>query len=41
MATVGETMKNAMKGLPVEDFTPPSNAMLGAAHPHKLTFPSS
>ena len=41
MATVGETMKNVMKGLPVEGFTPPSNAMLGASHPHKLTFPNS
>jgi hypothetical protein len=30
-----------MKGLPVEHFTPPSNAMLGAPHPHKLTFPKT
>jgi hypothetical protein len=41
MATVGMTMKQAMQGLPVEGFTPPSGAMLGAAHPHKLTFPNS
>jgi membrane peptidoglycan carboxypeptidase len=32
MATVGQTMKHAMAGMPVEHFTPPSNAMLGAAH---------
>jgi membrane peptidoglycan carboxypeptidase len=39
MATVGESMYKAMNGLPVEHFTPPSNAMLGAAHPHKLNVP--
>lgn len=36
MATVGETMRLAMRGLPVLYFTPPSKAMLGAAHPHEL-----
>ena len=41
MATVAQTMRRAMKGLPVEHFTPPSNAMLGAPHPHNLTFPKT
>lgn len=35
-ATVATTMASAMRGLPVEYFTPPSSAMLGAAHPHEL-----
>jgi membrane peptidoglycan carboxypeptidase len=39
MATLGETMKKAVQGMPVQGFIPPSNAMLGAAHPHALTFP--
>lgn len=35
-ATVQQTLRQASKGLPVEHFTPPSRAMLGKAHPHKL-----
>jgi len=41
MATVGATMKNALKGMPKLHFTPPSNKMLGKAHPHKLVCPAS
>ncbi len=39
MATVGRTMHDAMEGMPVEGFTPPSNAMVGAAHPHEIVYP--
>ncbi len=33
---VAATLAAAMRGLPVEHFTPPTGAMLGKAHPHAL-----
>jgi membrane peptidoglycan carboxypeptidase len=35
-ASLADTFRKAMQGLPVRYFTPPSNAMVGQAHPHKL-----
>lgn len=36
MAAMGATFAEALKGMPVEHFTPPSRTMLGRAHPHPL-----
>jgi membrane peptidoglycan carboxypeptidase len=35
-ATLATTFTDAVKGMPVQDFTPPSSNMLGQAHPHNL-----
>jgi membrane peptidoglycan carboxypeptidase len=35
-AALGSTFAAAVRGMPVEYFTPPSPAMLGRAHPHAL-----